>query len=684
MDKAHLLQRFFNKIFPQKDPKIDTKWKKLKDIEKKKLSNDYLKKGVDCLLDGNLKALEFFELASNLDPEDAELWLCQGKAFYKYGIYEKQEKALQVASKDFNKAIALNVKSFESWFYLGKTLMALGKFHNEIIFLNEAKEKFQEAVELSESASLQKKVELYWDLGLLWTKIAELSGEAIDLRMAIQAFHTSITSQKLAPPSSFWKDFGYAYFQMGLLINEGKMYFQAIKNFRKYIRQSPKTSDGFVLLAQTYTQLYINTVDEHYFNHANDCFNQALNKNKDNADLWLYWAQLLGESGYINNDIKKIQLSIEKCVRAYNLDIKHPHVIAQWSESLSRAGQISNRLDLLTESENKILKAIDHFPDEIEVWHAYGVCLIAYGKYFDDPDYFELAIEKLRYGISIDSSSAELWHLLGSAYFEMANNLEDVDLFKQSYEYLLKASDLKPSCPALNFDYAKALFKYSEYAANTETLFKAKIALENILQSHKSVLLQHPKWLFYYGKTLQLLGELTDNEKHLTKAIEIYLHVLLVEPDYPEIYFYIATCFARFAEISCEVETFKRSISYFLLAAKQDPENDSIWLEWGLALIHLAEMSGNSENYFNDAEQKIMKSGQLGNQGAYYQLACLCSLTERYDQAMIFLENAKNHDVLPPHEEIMEDEWLDNLRSQESFMQFLSYLEASQKTSEEL
>ena len=259
MDKAHLLQRFFNKIFPQKNMETSTKWEKLKSCEKKTLANNYLQKGEAYLLNGNLKALDFFESASLIDPDNCQSWFRQGVAFYKYALAEKQEKALQLASKNFSKALTINPKLFKCWHFLGKTQCELGKFHNEMHFLNESREKFQQAVDLSEPVSFQEKNELYWDIGLLWTAIAEQSGEAIDLRMAIQAFHTSISFQKIPPAANFWKDFGYSYLQMGLLINETKMYFQAIKNFRKYIKQYPDSFDGWALLAQTYTQLYINT-----------------------------------------------------------------------------------------------------------------------------------------------------------------------------------------------------------------------------------------------------------------------------------------------------------------------------------------------------------------------------------------------------------------------------------------
>ena len=42
---------------------------------------------------------------------------------------------------------------------------------------------------------------------------------------------------------------------------------------------------------------------------------------------------------------------------------------------------------------------------------------------------------------------------------------------------------------------------------------------------------------------------------------------------------------------------------------------------------------------------------------------------------MEFLKKAEKLDVLPPIEEVFEDEWLENLRSTSLFSHFVSYLE---------
>ncbi|PIS00410.1 MAG: hypothetical protein COT84_07665 [Chlamydiae bacterium CG10_big_fil_rev_8_21_14_0_10_35_9] len=686
IDKTHLLQRFFNRIFPQKNNEVPDKWMKLSVKEKNELSKKYLSKAETLLQKNDLKALKYFEAASELAPSDPENWFRQGVAFYQYAILENQEKAFQLANKNFTVASQLDTENFDIWLNWGLTLTQLGKAHSELHFLTDAKAKFETAIRLSDSQSPEKKGDLYWKIGLLWTAISEASGEAIDLRMAIQSFCTSSSYQNNAS-SDFWRDFGNAYLQMGLLINDSKMYFQSIEYFRKVVKSNSESYEGWFCLAQAYTQLYINTIDEHYYNHAHECFTQALKKNNTKIELWLNWAQLLGEAGILNKDPQRLKLATQKCIRAQNIDPRHPLVIGQWTESLSQLGLFTNRLDLMIESENKIIKAVDQFPDEPELWYAYGVCLMAFGKYYEEPDFIEAAIEKIQHGISLDRSCAELWHILASAYYELGYFLEDVEIFQQSCDFFSRACDLKPSCPSLSFGYAKALLKLAECTADIDSLKKGTALLEAIIQSHKTAILQHPNWLFYYALSLFLLGELTDEEKYYTKAIELFLHVILVDPQYPDIYFKTALCFSHLAEITLEKEVFSKAINYFMLAVKQEPENDQIWLEWGLTLTHLADLSQNettAQAFFKEAEQKIMRSGQLGNQHAYYQMACLLSLTRRYSQAMEFIEKAQLFDALPPIEEIMEDDWLENLRYTQAFSDFIACLETNQNTAEEL
>ena len=76
--------------------------------------------------------------------------------------------------------------------------------------------------------------------------------------------------------------------------------------------------------------------------------------------------------------------------------------------------------------------------------------------------------------------------------------------------------------------------------------------------------------------------------------------------------------------------------------------------------------------------KKLFQAARLGNQAAFYHIACLYCITDRHDEALHFLKKADEEDVLPPFEDMIEDEWLEGLQVNSSFQSFLTYLQAKQ------
>ena len=224
------------------------------------------------------------------------------------------------------------------------------------------------------------------------------------------------------------------------------------------------------------------------------------------------------------------------------------------------------------------------------------------------------------------------------------------------------------------FDAANAWMLSCEFHDEIDDLKQAMVLYEWLLQNQKEALLNHPEWLFQYAVALEWLGDFTDEDNQFIRALDLYLHVLLLEPEMAKIHFHIAICFTRLGETSGEDEYLKRALHHYRFAARQDEEDEEVWLEWGICLINLAEQAltpEGAQQCFADGEQKIIRSGQLGNQNAYYNLACLYSLTGSTSEAMKFILMARQADALPTVEEMVEDDWLDNLRQTESFAQFL-------------
>jgi tetratricopeptide (TPR) repeat protein len=680
--QATPLRRMFARFFPRKAvlasiPREAIEGDLLPEEQKKELAFRYLAQGEMALLQGNLSALSCFEAAANLDSQNPQIWYRQGLAFFEYGSEEGKEKALLLASKNFKMATQLNPAYFDAWVAWGNVLLQLGRFHEEHHFLLEAKEKYQKALNCSEQQPKEILAELYWDYGIVWAEIAQHSGEALDVRLAIDAFQTSKSYQE-KPSPEFWNDCGKAYLEMGLLINDPRLYLQSIEHLQKAVDASPLYFDGWMSLAEGYSQLYINTLDERYVAKASDAYSIAAKMSPSDPEVWLSWGQLLGESGRHNGDAKLLRLSIEKCARAAQLDAEDPIIISQWAESLSALGMATARLDLLMEAEQKLLKAVDTFPDDPDLWHAYGICLIYMGRYYEDADYFEFAIEKLQYGLSIDRSDPELWHALGKAHQLFGELLQDESLIERANRFFLRAMDLKPSCPTLLFDSASTLLQFSDLTDDLPSLEHSISLFEMLLKDFKGAILHHPEWLFNYASALQCLGHFSEEESHFSRAIEIYSHVLLIDPDFPNIHHKLAQSYLELGHIGGESEYYRRAIHFYRLAVRQDEENDQIWLDWGICLINLAHHTLDADfmnQLYMDAEDKITQSGRLGNSGAYYTLACLYSILGRQPEAMELIHKALTARALPSIEELLEDDWLDNLRATAAFAQFITALE---------
>ncbi|MDE3046689.1 MAG: hypothetical protein KGJ02_08650 [Verrucomicrobiota bacterium] len=690
MHETLSLRRIFQRFFPRKavssTPSPEPKnWDHLTAEQKKELALQMLSQGELALLQGNLQALSLFEGASQLDPDNAAVWHRQGLSFFEYGSQEGKEKALLLASKNFKIALQIDSKIFDAWVAWGNVLLQLGRFHDEHHFHLEAREKYQKALELAEGQSKEVLAELYWDYGIVWTEIAAQSGEALDYHLAIQAFQTALEHHP-KPSAEFWNDCGNAYLELGLLINDQRFLLRAVETLQRAVTEMPHYFEGWSSLAEAYSQLYINTMDERFSSKASDCYARATRLSPQEAETWLNWAQLLAEIGRLNKNPKPLLTSVEKCARAAALDPKDNLITAQWVESLSMLGSLTNRVDLIIEAEQKIIKAAEQFPDDPDLWYAYGNCLMAFARYFDDPEYDDLAIEKLQYGLSIDRTNAELWHALGLAHKHIADLTDEEAMVERAARFLAKAMDLKSSCPSLIFDTACAFLHHSEALDDLSSLEHAISLLETLLKTYPAALLHHPEWMFEYACSLDWLGEYSGEEKDFLRAIEVFSHVVLIDPDFPKIHQQIAMSYVQLGHLTGESEYYKRALHSFRLAVRQDEENDTLWLEWGLCLIHLAHNTIDVEfrdQLYLDAEQKLSRAGHLGNSNAYYHLACLYSILNQTTQAMERIHAAMAARALPSLDDLLEDEWLENLRRTEVFSLFVTDLEAKLQAREQ-
>jgi tetratricopeptide (TPR) repeat protein len=641
------------------------------------IADSLLVQGETALLKGDLgKGLECFDSALKLDPENPKIFYAQGLSLFEFGNEEGREKALPLASKKFKMATILNPRYFEAWQAWGSLLCTLGLNSEEHHYFKEAKEKLNKAVTLSENQGRDTLSELYWDLGIVFAHLAEHSGEALDWHQAIEAFQLAHSFEENLP-ADFWNDFGYACLQFASHINDMRFYVKAIHFLKTAVSLNPGACESWALLANALQKLYLHTHDEDHFAQANDCFTSAAQIHPQDGELWVNWAKFLCDSAKRTADVKRLRLCIEKCHRAVALDSENPMIQALWGEALALLGNYTDRLDLIYDAQNKISQAIELEAEDPDIWYSYGICMQAFGHYFDDSDYYYQAIEKFQTGLSIDRTCYRHWHAIGWTYALLGDLENDPENLELSLRFFQKAVDLHSSTYFL-FDYATALSKLGEMTHEQNWLEEASSQFERLLSLQKNATYLHPDWLFQYASTLDALGDFYEEEFFYQRAIEILSHVLMIDPDFQLVHHRLGLTLSHLGELANDSDHFYRAIHHYRLSMKNDEENDTVLLDWATALINLATHSHDSseaDQFFRDAEHKVQIAMRLGNLHSYYHLACLYSLQDRCDRGMRCLEKARDCDALPSLDEILQDEWLDNIRSTGEFQGFLSQLD---------
>lgn len=629
------------------------------------------------------KGLDYFDKALSLDPVNCKLYFSQGLSLFQFAQEKQQKKPLLLANKRLKIAAQLDPDHVDTWQVWSSVLCSLGFTYKNLNYFLEAREKITKAITLCSLQKADTLADLHADLGSILLHIASYSEEPNDLYHAIKAFEKAAHLNKLLP-TDVWKDFGLACYRFASFINEVRFYFKANQCFKNALSLEPESASLWHLLAQTFCQLYMQTHDEDHFVKADEYFASATQRSPKSIDIWLNWSLFLCETGKNLSDVKKLRLCIEKCHEALTYHPNHFFIQAICAEALSLLGMNLERLDLIHEANEKISQIIEQKEDSPDIWHCYGSCLQSLGAYFKDIDLYYQAIEKFQIGLSIDRTYHRNWHAIAKVYTAIGDLEQDADILYSSFKFHQKALYFKKSNFYL-FDYAVALAKFGEIKHEKCYLEKSIDLFEKALILQKNAIFLYPEWLFHYARALDTLGDFFEEESYYLRSIEIFSQILMIDPNLYDVHHHLALALSHLGELTASQEYLYRAIHHYRLAVKQENENDIVLLDFALTLINLSQHlydSAEIEQLYRDAEQKLFTASRLGNTQAYYHLACLYSLSNHIGLSMRFLEKAMKADSLPSIEEMLQDDWLDNVRTTQDFQEFLSQLENSRNLEE--
>ena len=659
-------------------------WECMTKDERELLGILLVKQGEHQLKNGDSKVLESFQMASKVAPTSPVVFFKQGLV---YASQEMNIRCLIAAGEVLEKAITLDPAFINAWHAWGNVLVRIGVFYQEYSYLQQADDKFSHVEKICASTGYHPSEKFYWHWGVCCFCQGKQSGEASDFFNGLAKFKQALQAGCESP--DFYIDYGRLLIELASLIGRKELVYEAVNFYVKSVRLTPDRYEGWFNLACTYQHIHDLYGNKDYFHLANESFCKAADLHPEAANLWFQWGELYRSQGKIEKNIDHFRISCEKFEKVNALEPDFPHLLLRWGEVQMLLASETENFNQLQGAKTKIAKSLEICPDDPYAWYVYGTCLNEFGNYFEDEEYYLQAIEKFQYGLSLNQSHPLLWHGLALAHFAIGELHSDVSMIEKSVRFYSRIAEFGgQEIHEFWNDWGVALLRLGEMTNEKKYV---ESALEKFEQAmvHREETIDGDSFdlecLYNYGCAWDFLGDLTEEGSHYEKSIQILSYVIQQDPDYSHARYNLALALSHLGELNADIDCFHKAITLFQELVHEDSEDEAAWNDWGQILLNLAFLTHDphyseySQKLYEQAEQKLLHSVALGSLQAFYNLACLYSLTGNYTASMHYLERAQISHTLPSLEDVMHDEWLDGLKSTHGFRHFISYLASQQE-----
>lgn len=663
-------------------------WESMQSEEKVLLGKLFLKKGENEFKKGSSSFLESFALAESVAPKNPTLLFLKGQIF---ASQHENARCLSSAVEAFDQAIAVDPDFFDAYLKAAETLIQCGLFHQNHHYFQKSQTYFQEALSLIKTQPVKAQARFFWKWGVNSHLMGMTSEEPFDFHQALQKYRHA--QQLGLHEADFFQDFAETLMEIGDLIKQIEFCLEAVEYYHKAVSEDHQNYDRWFRLASCHEKLYDINGHLQHFELALAAFDVASKSPDPHFYLWLRWGKLYLNASKLQKNPAYAYSSMEKFEKASQIDADHPVLLGLWGEADMIYGMHNEQLELLRSAENKITRSIKHIPENPHIWALYGTCLNELGRYFNDESYYIQAIEKFQQGLALNHEDPLLWYGLATSYYCIGEYWNDSQQVENAVNSFQKVFDFGGhQFPQFWNDWGLALMKLSELTSDKTSLEAAIKKFEYIIPMHEEGQLQNhyeAEWLYNYGCALDFLGDFSEDVTYYEKAIAVLSKALQIDPHFTNARYNLAVTLSHFGEATADLDALQSSIEHFQTILRLDPEDEMAWNDSGLAYLNIAELVHEksrpecSKIYYDEAEQKFLHALALGCTHTFYNLACLHSLLHNYSSAMHFLEKAELAGTLPSLDDMLHDEWLENLVETPAFRQFISHLMTKQNLLEE-
>lgn len=673
-------QGLYSQLSAFVDPKL---WRVMSRPERELLGTLFVMQGSQLALEDTTEALKCFRLAAKAAPSSPQVFYRIGEAYVGMG---ESPRTLRAACRSFAKAVNLNPEYYEAWAAYALTETRFGEMNQDIGNFIQADEKYQKAFELLSTKKDTNPGSLCWKWGGLWYRIAKLSGEPNDFHRAIQKF--TIAKGYVIDDPNFLNDFGNLLAEQAMLLGSQDLFEKAIFEYEECISKNPKHASAYLNLGCTCMRLLETTAIPHYFEKGDQAFRASSEIDPHQGALWLFWGMLElthAKRGLGSEEERREHFlsAVKKFEVADLCEPDHAIVMLKWGEALMYLSGFEENCLYLKEALEKIKKSLKKEPDRPDSWYFHGKILAELGSYFQDERICLEAKEKYHRGLKIDPGFVAFHYGIAEVCMELTEITENIKYLEEASRHFKKVTGSAQELPPQFWlDYGMMHLRLGEARKDLAEVEASRVLFEKALVycDENRATPFALDILFHYATAISIIGNLTDDPQGVEKGVRLLSQILHENPHYSIARLQYALSLQHLGEMVSDVDILRESIVNYEIAINSDPEDDLAWNGLGVSLISLSEMLDDpmhqeeSADLKRKAELNLLHAASLGCDEAYYSLACLFSLSNNLEESLYFLEKASTKGSLPPIDEIMNDEWLSNIRSTEQFRRLITGL----------
>ncbi|ACZ33262.1 conserved hypothetical protein [Chlamydia pneumoniae LPCoLN] len=290
--------------------------------------------------------------------------------------------------------------------------------------------------------------------------------------------------------------------------------------------------DGDTLAYQNYrysyalasVKLFDLTYKKEHFDQAMNILYQTVQAFPNLSGLWMVWGELLIRSGWLNSNMKYIEVGLEKLASLQKKTNDPIALSGLLATGIAILGLYLEEPNLFKESRHRLISAMRTFPGNSALVHALGVVQLCSALYFNEDSHFASAISCFQSCLEWDLDATGMWQKLFDAYFSWGVKKKSARLLRKAVDVASRLCSLRPEAFLFWSDRGLALKCLAE--ATIDEAYKEIFLSESLLHYQRAWDLSgRLEILELWGQSHYLLAELQQSLFHYDEAYTLLTKV---------------------------------------------------------------------------------------------------------------------------------------------------------------